>query len=321
MRAGCNFALMLSPLAALPLDLTARVNAFLNMFGTELAEVRVHGVRVAIILLLAVGGWQLIRLIARRIVAHSDDHDDTRMTMTEKRAHTVSQLLRSVGGVILGALTIIMVLNEFINVAPLLGASAILGLAISFGAQSLVKDWISGFFILTENQFAVGDVIDVGGKSGAVERMTLRVVMLRDLDGTLHIVPNGQIAVVSNRTRGWSRAVVDVGVAYDTDVDRALEILRDEARRFGDDTTWIGRLDGAPDVMGIQSLGDNAIVIRVLLRTQPGSQWEAGREFRLRVKRRLDAEGIEIPFPQRTVHVRHHGPGTIDDAVAAAGGA
>lgn len=312
---------MLSPLSALPLDLTAQLNALLDLFGTELAEVRVHGIRIVIILLLAVGGWQLVKLIARRIVERSDDHDDTRMTMTEKRAQTVSQLLRSVGGVILFALTTIMVLNEFINVAPLLGASAILGLAISFGAQSLVKDWISGFFILTENQFAVGDVIEIGGKSGAVERMTLRVVMLRDLDGTLHIVPNGQIATVSNRTRGWSRAVVDIGVAYDTDVDRALEVLRDEARQFGDDTAWSARLDGPPDVIGIQSLGDNAILIRVLLRTQPGNQWEAGREFRLRVKRRLDAEGIEIPFPQRTVHVRHHGSGSGDNAIAAAGGA
>lgn len=302
-------------------DLAARADAILGVLGMDLASVVNHGIRILIVLVLGFGGWQLVKLLARRIVVRADDGDDSRMSFTEKRAQTVAQLMRSVGGVIIIALTVIMILNEFIDIGPLLGASAIFGLAISFGAQSLVKDVISGFFILTENQFAVGDVIEVGGKSGAVERMSLRVVMLRDLDGTLHIIPNGTITVVSNRTRGWSRAVVDVGVAYDTDVDKAIAILRDEAQRFGADAAWATRLDGLPEVVGIQALGDNAIVLRVLLRTQPGNQWEAAREFRLRVKRRLDTENIEIPFPQRTVHVRHHGAGEIDDSIAAAGGA
>ena len=302
-------------------DLRADVDGFLGTFGMTLDAVRFHGFRILIILVLSFGGWQLVKLLAKRIVARADDNDDTRMTLHEKRAQTVAQLLRSVGRVFLVALTVIMILNEFINIAPLLGASAIFGLAISFGSQSLVKDVIAGFFILTENQFAVGDVIEVAGRSGAVERMSLRVVMLRALDGTLHIIPNGQIDVVSNRTRGWSRAVIDVGVAYDTDVDKAIAVLRDEAARFGADEAWASRLDGAPEVVGVDALGDNAIVIRVLLRTQPGNQWEAGREFRLRVKRRLDAEHIEIPFPQRTVHVRHYGSGDIDPDIAAAGGA
>lgn len=304
-----------------PFDLTSDITSFLTSIGTEVQAVRGSLVRIGVILLLAAVGWQIIKYLARRIVVHADDDDDTRMTINEKRAQTVSQLMKSVGRAVLFLLTLIMILNEFIDIAPLLGASAILGLAVSFGSQSLVKDLISGFFILSEGQFAVGDVIEVEGLKGAVERMTLRVVMLRDLDGTLHIIPNGQITKVSNRTTGWSQAVLDIGVSYDTDLDHAITILKEEAASIGTDAAWEHRLDGTPAVLGVQELADNAILIRVMVRTLPGNQWEAAREFRLRVKRRFDADGIEIPFPQRTVHVRHHGPddGDVDAAVAAAG--
>ena len=133
---------------------------------------------------------------------------------------------------------------------------------MSFGAQSLVKDVISGFFILFENQFAIGDVIEVAGKSGVVEKMTLRVVVLRDGEGIMHVVPNSEIKVVSNKTRGWSRAVVDVGVPYDENVDRALEVLRDEAAQFSTDKTWGSQLDGPVEVLGVESLSDSAVVLR-----------------------------------------------------------
>jgi small conductance mechanosensitive channel len=194
-------------------------------------------------------------------------------------------------------------------------------LAVSFGAQSLVKDVISGFFILFENQFAIGDVIEVAGKSGVVEKMTLRVVVLRDGEGAMHVVPNGEIKVVSNKTRGWSRAVVDVGVGYDEDIDRALGIVRDEASQLATDRVWSPQLDGAPEVLGIESLGDSSIVIRTLIRTQPGSQWGLAREFRRRIKNRFDRDGVEIPFPQRRVHVRVEGGPTPDSITPAAGAA
>ncbi len=302
------------------LDLSSDITGFLTSIGTEVQAVRGSLIRIGVILLLAAVGWQIIKYLAQRIVIHADDDDDTRMTVNEKRAQTVSQLMRSIGRAVLFLLTLIMILNEFIDIAPLLGASAILGLAVSFGSQSLVKDLISGFFILSEGQFAVGDLIEVEGRKGAVERMTLRVVMLRDLDGALHIIPNGQITMVSNRTRGWSRAVLDIGVSYDTDLDHAITILREEAASIGKDTSWKHRLDGTPEVLGVQELADNAILIRVMVRTQPGNQFEAAREFRLRVKRRFDVEGIEIPFPQRTVHVRHYGPADIETDIAAASG-
>lgn len=313
---------------ALPLlDLRTQLESFLHLFDVKFEEFVRVGLRLLLIWGLAWAGWQLVKIAGKRIVAAADDGDDTRLSYHEKRAQTIAQLLRSVGRVVLLILAGILTLAQFMNITPLLAGASIIGLAVSFGSQSLVKDFIGGFFILMENQFAVGDVIEVAGKSGTVERMTLRMVMLRDLQGTVHVVPNGQITTVSNQTRGWSRAVVDVGIGYDSDVDQALEVLRDEARRFGVDPAWKARLDAPPEVVGVQALGDNAVAIRVLLRTPPGMQWEVGREFRRRVKVRLDREGIEIPFPQRTVHVRHHGAPPADQATrdaitdAATGGA
>jgi small-conductance mechanosensitive channel len=289
------------------MDITASIERFIGLFGIELEQLRVVGAKILVLWVGAFLAWALVRVVSDRIVAAADDGDETRLSYHEKRAQTIAQLLRGVGKIVILVLTVVLTLNQFVDITPLLGGAGILALAVSFGSQSLVKDVISGFFVLMENQFAVGDVIEVAGKTGAVEKMSLRVVMLRDLEGVLHIVPNGQITTVSNRTRGWSRAVVDIGVAYDADVDTVIATLRDEAERFGADEAWQQKLDGMPDVVGVQALGDNAVTIRVMLRTQPGSQWEVGREFRRRAKNRLNQEGIEIPFPQRTVHVRHHG--------------
>jgi small conductance mechanosensitive channel len=282
-------------------DLVESLARFLDLEYTVLVR---KAVGIAFIWL---GAWvinQLIRLVARRIVKAVDDGDDGTLTLREKRGQTVAQLLRSVGRVVVVVVALLLTLNVFIEITPLLAGAGILGLAVSFGAQSLVKDVISGFFILLENQFAVGDIIEAGGKGGVVEKMTMRVVQLRDLEGILHTIPNGSITVVSNRTRGWSRAVLEIGVAYGTDLDRALAIFRDEAARFSDDTTWKHRLDGTVEVSGVEKLDDSGIIIRTLVRTVPGSQWDAAREFRRRIKNRLDREGIEIPFPQRTVHMR-----------------
>lgn len=275
-------------------------------------------IAIAVICLIAWMANRLIGKLADRIVAATDDGDESTFDAAERRSATIAGLLRSLGTVVVVLLAGLLTLNMFISIGPILAGAGVLGLAVSFGAQSLVKDVIAGFFILLENQFAVGDTISAAGTTGTVELMTLRIVQLRDIEGILHTVPNGQIQVVSNKTRAWSRAVVDVGVAYGAPVDRALEVFTDEARRFEADAEWKARLDGAPDVLGVQSLGDSAVVIRTLLRTQPGEQWAAAREFRRRLKNRLDREGIEIPFPQRTVHVR---PGqSIEQAAAQAAG-
>ncbi|HEY7636653.1 MAG TPA: mechanosensitive ion channel family protein [Gemmatimonadales bacterium] len=299
-------------------DLLRRLGQILRIDAEELTR---DGLRVFGIWLLAWAAYRVVRLTARRIELAVDDGDDSVTTLRERRGQTIAQLLRSVGRVVIMAIALLLTLNIFIDIGPILAGAGILGLAVSFGAQSLVKDVISGFFILFENQFAIGDVIEVAGKSGVVEKMTLRVVVLRDGEGAMHVVPNGEIKVVSNKTRGWSRAVVDVGVAYDEDIDRALGIVRDEAMQLATDRVWSPQLDGAPEVLGIESLGDSSVVIRTLIRTQPGSQWGLAREFRRRIKNRFDRDGVEIPFPQRKVHVRVEGGSATDSVTTAAGAA
>ena len=299
-------------------EVLRRLAAILRIDGEELVR---SGARVLGIWLLAWLAYRLVRLAARRIEVAVDDGDDSVTTLRERRGKTISQLLRSVGRVVVFSIALLLTFNVFIDIGPILAGAGILGLAVSFGAQSLVKDVISGFFILFENQFAIGDVIEVAGKSGLVEKMTLRVVQLRDAEGAMHVVPNGEIKVVSNLTRGWSRAVVDVGVPYDENVDRALEVLRDEAAQFSTDKTWGTQLDGPVEVLGVESLRD-LITIRTMLRTQPGSQWNVAREFRRRIKNRFDRENLEMPMPQRRVHVRvEGGPGPDPLAHAEAGAA
>jgi small conductance mechanosensitive channel len=308
---------------ALVLDVQAiveRAAQFLRLDGAELTR---KLAQVVIIWLLAWPASRLIRLAARRIEHMVDDGDPTVTTLREKRGLTMAQLLRTVGGTTVLLVAFLLTLNLFVEIGPLLAGAGIIGLAISFGAQSLVKDFISGFFILFEDQFVVGDVIEAAGKSGVVERMSLRVVVLRDLEGVMHVIPNGEIKVVSNKTRDWSRAVIDVGVGHEADVDHALDVLRDEGARFSADPGWKARLDGPVDVPGVEVLSENAVVIRVLSRTQPGSQWDVARELRRRIKNRLDAEGLETPVPQRRVHVKVEGSagpaGTVATAAAAGG--
>lgn len=302
-------------------DLSTALERFFGLFGIELEIARRQGLRLVAILIMAVIGWYLVRVVADRILKVADDGDEASLSIREKRAKTVSGLLTQVGRIVIITFVVILVLDTFMNITPLLAGAGIIGLAISFGSQSLVKDVISGFFILMERQFDVGDVVAIADKSGTVERMSLRMVVLRDLDGSIHVIPNGQISTVTNHTRGWSRAVVDLGVAYHTDVDEALEILRDEAARFAADPLWKPRLDGIPEVVGVEGLGDSKVTLRVLLRTRPGKHWEVGREYRRRAIIRLDREGVKVPNPNRTVIVRHADvEGRITDDVRPPGG-
>ncbi|MGH7561242.1 MAG: mechanosensitive ion channel family protein [Gemmatimonadales bacterium] len=264
-----------------------QVEGFLRMPPGMLARV------VLTIGLIWLAAWvadRLLKLIVRRILRVVVAHDDDTMTAAEKRSHTIAQLVRSVGRVVVIVLALLLTLDIFLDIRTLLAGVGILGLAVSFGAQSLVKDVISGFFILVENQFVVGDQIEAAGKTGTVERMTLRAFMLRDLDGTLHHIPNGNVVMVSNKSRGWSRAIVEIGVSYSADLDRTLELFREEARSFYDDPAWHARFEGAPEVSGVEQLGDTRVVIRTLFRTVAGAHNEAAREFRRRIKNRLEQD-------------------------------
>ena len=301
----------------LALMLPEWLHRFAGLLQTDAQDLVRRALKLGFILVAAWGALRLVGLIARRIEKAVDDGDDNTLTRLEKRGHTLAQLLRSVGRLVVFVIATLMILGLFVNIGPLLAGAGVVGLAVSFGAQSLVKDFLSGFFILFEDQFGVGDVVEINGKSGAVERMTLRIVQLRSMDGTVHTIPNGEIKAVSNLTRGWSRAVIEVGVAYDTDLDRAIEVLRDVGRELAGDEAWRIQLDGEPEVLGVEGLGDNALNLRLVARTRPGQQWAVARELRRRIKLRFDREGIEIPFPQRTMHVRVEGERAPPKEVAA----
>lgn len=284
-------------MTALIPDLQSILNAIANIFGSKPETVRRVGINLVVTFVFAWVVWQVVKLIAKRIVAAADTHQGDVISFHEKRANTIAKLLRSIGWGVLMVFLTIQTLRQFIDITAVLGGLSVVGLAVSFGAQSLVKDYFAGFFILFENQFVVGDSIEAAGKSGTVEKLTLRTVRLRDLDGTVHIIPNGQITTLSNKTRGWSRAVVDIAVAYDNDIDRVLAVLREEVEALSADAQWLERFDTAPEVLGVESFGENGVTIRVLLRTKPGVQSEVAREFRRRLVIRLERDGVKLPHP------------------------
>jgi small-conductance mechanosensitive channel len=227
----------------------------------------------------------------------------------EQRARALAGVLRSVVSCVIFAIAAFMVLDELgINLAPLLAGAGIVGLALGFGSQSLVKDFLSGAFILIEDQFGVGDVVDLDGTSGVVEAISLRTTQLRSVEGTVWHVPNGEIRRVGNMSKHWARAVLDIQVAYGTDLDRARRVIKRVA-----DEVWRERRDvlEEPDVAGVEALGASGVALRLLVKTTPSQQWEVSRVLRERIKLAFDDEGFEIPFPQQTVWHR------TDDGAAA----
>lgn len=259
------------------------------------------GLRVAGALIVAVIAHYALKGILRSIERASEK--DGIVTAQEQRTRTLLSLLRSVGHVVIWVMTLFMVLGALgLQLGPLLAGAGVVGLAVSFGAQSLVKDVISGLFILMENQFGVGDVVRLEGVSGAVETMTLRVVVLRDVHGVVHVVPNGEIKKVSNLTRGWARVVLDVAVAYKEDPDQVMAVMRDEGHRLYEDPQWRPLILEDVQVPGIESFGEHGVTIRILVKTLPLKQWDVARELRRRLKHRFDHEKIEIPFPSQTVY-------------------
>ena len=221
------------------------------------------------------------------------------------RVETLARVFRHAATVVIFIVAGTLVLDALgISIAPILATAGVAGLAIGFGAQSLIKDYFTGFFLLLEDQVRQGDVVEIAGKAGAVEEVTLRYVRLRDGDGYVHFVPNGEIKLVTNRTRGFSRAVVDVGVGYGVDIDKALGVMREVGAAMRADAKWAGRMPDDIDILGVERLGDSAVVLRCQLRVMPpNEQWNVKREFQKRLKQAFDERGIEIPFPQLTVHV------------------
>lgn len=231
------------------------------------------------------------------------------------RAQTLGVVLRSIVAFVIWTIAAITILGELgINLGPLIASAGIAGVAIGFGAQSLVKDFLAGMFILVEDQYGVGDIIDVGDLSGTqvagtVEAVSLRTTRLRSVNGTVWHVPNGTILRVGNMSQQWARALLDISVAYGSDVDEASRIIKATADELWQERDWEHQILEEPELWGIESLDADGIAIRLVVKTSPSQQFAVMRELRRRIKRSLDEAGVEIPFPQRTVWVRHE-PGT-----------
>lgn len=220
----------------------------------------------------------------------------------KQRAATMGGVLKSIVTFIVVAVTGTMVLSEFgVDIAPIIASAGILGIALGFGAQSLVRDFLAGVFIFIEDQYGVGDVVDLGEAGGTVEAVTLRMTRLRDIEGTVWYVPNGEIVRVGNKSQNWSRAVVDVNVGYGEDLTRVQRVLREVAHGLREDDE-VGRyIVEEPEVTGVEMLAADSVTVRVMVKTAPLEQWAVARELRQRIKARFDHEGIEIPFAQRVV--------------------
>jgi small conductance mechanosensitive channel len=230
----------------------------------------------------------------------------------ERRAKTLGSVLTNATRVLVVAFFLVMMLQEFgVNVGPLVAGAGVAGVALGFGAQSLVKDVISGFFLLMENQFGVGDIINVDDKHiGTVERMTLRITQLRDLEGRAHYIPNGSIIRVVALSKDYARALVDVEVGYGADAGQVFEVLRATGLRLRED--WPDLVLEPLDLKGIESFTQSGYIVRTLTKTAPGAQWDVARELRRRILQAFRESDIEIPYPQRVVHHRGN-PGAEPD--------
>lgn len=243
------------------------------------------------------------------------DQDTALEARNEARVETVSSVLSSTTTLVIWTVAGLLVLGEVgISLAPLLAGAGIAGLAIGFGAQTIVRDFLSGFFMLVEDQYGVGDVIDVGDVTGTVERVTLRTTRLRDVNGVLWHVPNGEVKRVGNLSQLWSRAVLDIEVAYDTDLRLAQGVLQRVADEVWRDPEFLGGdIIEPPEVWGVENLGSSGIALRLVVKTDPAEQWVVARELRLRIKEAFDEAGIEIPFPQQTVRLAEPSGGAAPD--------
>ncbi len=256
-----------------------------------------------IVVLSAIAYW-IAKAAGRRYVRRGESKGPE----AAARAATLWIVLRRLVLLVIVFLAVLFVfLSWGWSIAPFLGVGTVLAAAIGFGAQDVVKDFLSGFFILMEDQFHVGDVVTLEGSTGTVttgtvEDIQLRVTLLRDLEGNEHFVPNGQIVVTSNFTSKYAQPLLEVGVAYETDIDRALEVLGDEMRRLAADPDFSEVISDEPEVLGVVELGDSSVKLRARLTTVADQRWAVQREAMKRIKKRFDAEGITIPFPQVTIN-------------------
>ncbi len=262
--------------------------------------------RILLVLVLAWLGMVILRKILsqfeQRLLKQSKIKGEP-PSESEKRVETVIRLIRQAVLIVLWVTTILIILKEIgIDVGPILASAGIVGLAVGFGAQNLVRDVISGFFIILENQVRVGDVAIVNGTGGLVERVNFRTIILRDLGGVVHIFPNGTITTLSNLTNDWSAYVFNIGIAYKENTDKVIEIMKSVGSEMKQDENVGSFMLDEPEIFGVDKFDDSAVVIKGRIKTKPIRQWQVGREYLRRIKLAFDDVGIEIPFPHQTLY-------------------
>jgi small conductance mechanosensitive channel len=268
--------------------------------------------RVAVIILLA---W-LLMMSSRRLIRLFRNYMNTRADSAEerRRIETLARVFRYTATIAISLVAGMLALSELgISIAPILGAAGVAGIAIGFGAQSLVKDFFNGLFLLLENQIRQGDVVEVGGKAGLVEDITLRYVCLRDYEGSVHYIPNGLITTVTNKSRGYAYAVIDVSIAYRESVDEACEVMREVAEGLRASEAFGPKILEDFEIAGVQDWADSAVILRCRFKTVALEQWGVRREFLRCLKDAFDARGIEIPYPRLTLYA---GQDKLGDAPA-----
>jgi len=268
--------------------------------------IMLSGLRILLIVVIA---WILVRVVRillrkmeQKLIRRGEAEGEV-PSETAKRAETLARLLRQGVVILIWVMVLLMVLREFgVEIGPILASAGVAGLAIGFGAQNLVRDVISGFFLILENTVRVGDVAVVNGTGGLVEKINFRTIVLRDLQGVVHTFPNGSVTTISNVTREWSGYVFDIGVAYKEDTDQVVSILRDVGNEMRQDERFKASIVEDIEVFGVDQFADSAVIIKGRIKTLPIKQWEVGREFLRRVKKAFDQAGIEIPFPHRSIY-------------------
>lgn len=258
---------------------------------------------ILVLLLYLLTKWVLRFTIDKIHVRLQSKYEKKAKLEEAKRVNTLIGILQGTLKIALGIIFVLILLKEIgLDIAPLLAGAGIIGLAVGFGAQELVRDVISGFFMLLENQLRVGDIVRINDTRGVVEAIELRTITLRDISGTVHIYQNGKINSLSNMTKGWSGAVFDIGVAYKENADHVISVMKEVAEELGGADEYKDFMLEPMEVFGLDNFGDSAIVIKARIKAVPGKQWFVGREYRKRLKAAFDKVGIEIPFPHRTIY-------------------
>lgn len=268
-----------------------------------------HGIRVLIIaiaafVLNAVLSRVIIRAVRIAVVPDKSMTEDAEV----KRENTLIRIFNGAIKIVILTMSILMIMQEFgIEIGPILAGAGIVGLAVGFGGQYLIRDIITGLFILIENQYRIGDVINVDNTGGLVEDISLRKTTLRDMDGTVHHIPHGEIKKVSNLSRKFARINLNIGVSYNSDLDKVINVINKTGMELAEDPVYKSSIISPPQFLRVEALEDSAVIVKVVGDTKPLKQWELTGEFRKRIKMAFDREGIEIPFPQRVIHTINRG--------------